>query len=153
MTNEIHTESAIEPASSDQPAADAESASADTNSYPHAARFLVAAWIAPGLGHLLQRSWTKAAAFFVAVAGLASLGFAMHGAVFPPGADGPLGTLGFLADIGCGGIYVLSRVLGSAGADLSHAAGDYGSRLIAAAGIVNVLAMIDAFETAGHQKP
>lgn len=152
MTNKINTEGAIEPASPDQPAAEAETTSADANSRPHAATFVLAAWIAPGLGHLLQRSWTKAAAFFIAVAGLAGFGYAVHGAVFAAGSDGSLGTLGFLADIGCGAIYVLARLFGSAGADLSHAAGDYGSRLIAAAGIVNVLAIIDAFETAGRRK-
>lgn len=152
MTNEVHTESSIDAASSDQATTDAGSASADSTSRSRAATFALAAWIAPGLGHLLQRSWMKAGAFFVAVAGLATFGYAMHGAVFAPGSDGPLGTLGFLADIGCGGIYVLLRFFGSTGADLSHAAGDYGSRLIAAAGIVNVLAMIDALETAARRK-
>ncbi|HEY6466587.1 MAG TPA: DUF6677 family protein [Candidatus Acidoferrales bacterium] len=152
MTDKIQTESTIEPASSGQLATDNESAPTNATSHSRAATFALAGWIAPGLGHLLQRSWMKAAAFFVAVAGLGGFGYAMHGAVFAPGSDGPLGTLGFLADVGCGGIYVLSRFLGSAGADLSHATGDYGSRLIAAAGIVNMLAMIDAFETAARRK-
>lgn len=151
MANKVDTEGAMEPASSSESASGGESA-ADATSYSHAVTFALAAWVAPGLGHLLQRSWIKAAAFFVAIAGLAGLGYATHGAVFAPGADGPLGTLGFLADIGCGGIYVLASFFGSASADLSHAAGDYGSRLIAAAGIVNILAMIDAFETAARPK-
>ena len=141
----------MESASSDQTLT-GESSSADATYHSRASTYALAAWIAPGLGHLLQRSWMKAGAFFIAVAGLAGFGYAMRGAVFAPGSDGPLGTLGFLADIGCGGIYVLLRFFGSAGADLSHAAGDYGSRLIAAAGIVNVLAMIDAFETAARRK-
>jgi len=144
MTNKIDPEGAAEPVSSHR--------STDGDRHPRAAAFLLAAWIAPGLGHLLQRSWMKAAAFFIAVAGLAAFGYAMQGAVSAPGSDGPLGTLGFLADIGCGGIYVLARAFGSASADLSHAAADYGSRLIAAGGIINVLAMIDAFETAGRRK-
>ena len=151
MTNKIDTEGAAEPVSSHRPI-EGKSASVDGDRHSHAAAFLLAAWIAPGLGHLLQRSWMKAAAFFIAVAGLAAFGYAMQGAVFAPSSDGPLGTLGFLADIGCGGIYVLARVFGSASVDLSHAAADYGSRLIAAAGIINVLAMIDAFETVGRRK-
>lgn len=149
MTNKSDTEATSGGASPDPTAL--ETASGDANLPRQAATCAVAAWIAPGLGHLLQRSWIKAAAFFVAVTGLAGFGCLLHGAVFAPGSDGPLGTLGFLADIGCGGIYVLSRFLVSASADLSHAAGDYGSRLIAAAGIVNALAMIDAFETAGRK--
>jgi hypothetical protein len=153
MSDKIDIEGAVEPASPGQSATGDESVSVGAGSHSRGITFILAAWIAPGLGHLLQRSWLKAAAFFVSVAGLAGAGYAMHGAVFAPGADAPLGTLGFLADVGCGGVYVLARFFGSAGADLSHAAGDYGSRLFAAAGIVNVLAMIDAFETAAGRKP
>jgi hypothetical protein len=115
-----------------------------------AAAFALAAWIVPGLGHLLLRRWITAVAFFVAVAGLAICGYAMRGDAFAPGSDGSFGTLGFIADLGSGIFYFLSRVLESAGGDLSRAAGDYGTRLLAAAGIVNVLAVIDAYEIAGR---
>jgi hypothetical protein len=76
----------------------------------------------------------------------------MRGDVFAPGSEGPLGTLGFFADIGSGALYFLARALELPRADLSSAAGDYGTRLIAAAGIINVLAVIDAFETAVRQR-
>jgi hypothetical protein len=36
-------------------------------------------------------------------------------------------------------------VFDAAGADISRAAGDYGTRFIAAAGIVNILGVIDAY--------
>ena len=114
--------------------------------------FALAAWIVPGLGHFLLRRWTKGALLFVAVAGLAITGFVMRGAVFAPGSDGPFGTMGFLADAGCGAFYFLSRLFEAAGPDLSRASGDYGTRLIAAAGIVNILAVIDAYEIAGRRR-
>jgi hypothetical protein len=114
--------------------------------------FTLAAWIVPGLGHLLLRRWGKAVAFFVAVAGLALCGYAMRGDVFAPGSDGSFGTLGFVADFGSGMFYFLSRWLESSGGDLSRAAGDYGTRLLAAAGIVNALAIIDAYETATRHR-
>ena len=105
----------------------------------------------PGLGHLLLRRWKKAAAFFGVVVALLVLGCAMRGDVFAPGSDGPLGILGFVAELGSGALYFLARALESSRADLSNAAGDYGTRLIAAAGIINVLAVVDAFEAAARR--
>jgi hypothetical protein len=39
-----------------------------------------------------------------------------------------------------------------AGPDVSRAAGDYGTRFIAAAGIVNLIAIFDAYEIATGRK-
>lgn len=114
--------------------------------------FALAAWLVPGLGHILLRRWIKGVAFLLVVTGLALAGYAMRGDVFAPGSDGSFGTLGFLADAGSGVFYFASRWLESAGPDLSRAAGDYGTRLIAAAGIVNALAIIDAYEIAGRRR-
>jgi hypothetical protein len=108
----------------------------------------VAAWIVPGLGHALLGRWGRALAFLFAVGGLAIAGYLMRGDVFPPHSDDPFGTVGFLADAASGVFYLLSRVFESAGPDISRAAGDYGTRFIAAAGIVNVLGIFDAYEIA-----
>lgn len=108
----------------------------------------IIAWFIPGLGHLLVRRWGRALAFFVAVGGLAISGYFMRGNVFPPHSDDPFGTLGFIADACSGVFYLLSRVVEAAGPNVSRAIGDYGTRFIAAAGIVNVLAVFDAYEIA-----
>ena len=108
----------------------------------------VAAWIVPGLGHALLSRWGRALAFFVAVAGLAITGYVMRGELFPPHSDDPFGTVGFLADAGSGIFYLLSRFFEAAGPEIGRAAGDYGTRFIAAAGIVNVLGAFDAYEIA-----
>jgi hypothetical protein len=130
-----------------------ETAVPEKTSHSFGPALAVAAWIVPGLGHLLLRRWIKAAGFLVAVAGLAMFGYAMRGEVFAFGSDGPFGTLGFLADVGSGAFYFMSHVFESAGPDLSRAAGDYGTRLLAAAGIMNILAVIDAYETAARRRP
>lgn len=108
----------------------------------------VAAWVVPGLGHALLGRWGRALAFFVAVAGLAITGYVMRGELFPPHSDDPFGTVGFLADAGSGMFYLLSRFFEAAGPEIGRAAGDYGTRFIAAAGIVNVLGAFDAYEIA-----
>jgi hypothetical protein len=108
----------------------------------------IAAWLVPGLGHLLLGRWGRALVFFVAAGGLVVTGYLLRGNVFPPHSGDPFGTLGFLADAGTGAFYYFSRFFEAAGSDVSRAAGDYGTRFIAAAGVVNVLAVLDAIEIA-----
>ncbi|HKV04771.1 MAG TPA: DUF6677 family protein [Candidatus Acidoferrales bacterium] len=108
----------------------------------------ISAWIVPGLGHLLQRRWVRALGFFAATAGLVLVGCAMRGEVFTARSADPFGALGFFAD-GCSGIlYLMPHFVEAAGPDISRAAGDYGTRFIAAAGIVNLLGVLDAYGVA-----
>ena len=113
---------------------------------------VVASWLVPGLGHFLLGRTGRAIVFFIAVGGLAMAGFHMRGNVFPPRSADPFGTLGFYADAGSGIFYLLARVLERAGPDVSRAAGDYGTRFIAAAGIVNLIAIFDAYEIASRRR-
>jgi hypothetical protein len=108
----------------------------------------VAAWIVPGLGHFVLRRWGRALIFFLTVGGLAVTGYLLRGNVFSPRTGDPFGILGFFADAGSGVFYFLARFFESAGPNVSRAAGDYGTRFIAAAGIVNLLSVFDAYEIA-----
>jgi Family of unknown function (DUF6677) len=114
------------------------------------AALLIAAlsWIVPGLGHLLMRRWQRGLAFFVAVGGLAVAGYLMRGNVFPLGSKDPFGTLGFLADASSGIFYLLAHTFEKTGPNVARAMGDYGTRFIAGAGIVNLLGVCDAYEVA-----
>ena len=105
-----------------------------------------AAWCVPGLGHLLLRRWTKALVYFLAVASLAVAGLLMRGNIFHSNAADAFEMLGFLADIGSGVFYFLADKIDVAGPDVSHASGDYGTRLIATAGVLNILCVLEAFE-------
>jgi len=105
----------------------------------------LAGWAVPGLGHLVLRRWGRALGFFLATGGLAITGYAMRGEVFSPHSSDPFGALGFVADLGSGIFYFVAHILETAGPDISRAAGDYGTRLIAASGIVNLLGVIDAY--------
>jgi hypothetical protein len=112
----------------------------------------IAGWILPGLGHLLLRRWGRAVFLFLAVDGLALVGFAMRGELFARGAGDPFGALGFFADACSGMFYFLPRAIGWAGPDVSRAAGDYGTRFLAAAGVVNLLGVLDAYGIAMGRK-
>jgi hypothetical protein len=110
--------------------------------------FALAAWIIPGLGHLALKRWGRALIFFVCVGGLAIVGYLLRGNVFPPHSADLFDTLGFVADASTGIFYLAARFFERAGPDVSRAAGDYGTRFIAAAGIVNLLSVFDAYEIA-----
>ena len=112
----------------------------------------VASWLVPGLGHFLLRRTGRAIVFFIAVGGLTIVGYHMRVNVFPPRSADPFGTLGFWADAASGIFYLLARVFERAGPDVSRAAGDYGTRFIAAAGIVNLIAAFDAYEIAAGRR-
>jgi hypothetical protein len=112
----------------------------------------VAAWIVPGLGHALLRRWPRALGFFLAATGLAIAGCELRGEIFSLHSGGTFGSLGFIADAGSGALYFAARMVEAAGPDISRAAGDYGTRFIAAAGIVNLLGVIDAYGVATGRK-
>jgi hypothetical protein len=127
---------------------------------PAAAPFFVgiAAWLLPGLGHLLLKRWARGILFFAIVAALALTGYRLRGIVFSiyPPVDpriDPLAFLGGIGDAGSGVFYFLSRMLEPLGSDVSRAAGDYGTRFLAAAGVANFLCVVDACEIALGRKP
>ena len=106
----------------------------------------IAGWIIPGLGHLLLRQWSKAAVYFLCVGGIACAGLAMRGGVFNSGAQELFDRLGFFADLGAGVFYFLAHQIQAAGPDVAHATGDYGTRLFATAGMLNLLTVLEAFD-------
>lgn len=114
--------------------------------------FGVAGWLLPGLGHALQFMWGRALVVFLAVGILTGAGVAMKGNVFTRDGSDAFDKLGYVADLGTGAFYVAARTLEPGGADVSHAAGDYGTRLLATAGILNLLAALHAYEAARGRK-
>ena len=111
----------------------------------------VAGWLVPGLGHVLLGKWGKAIGYFLAVAVLAVLGLRMRGDVFTSGGDA-FGMLGFLADLSAGAFYFFAHAINAAGPDVSRAAGDYGTRLIATAGVLNLLFVLEAYQLGLHRE-
>jgi len=112
----------------------------------------VAGWLVPGLGHILMKMWGRAAACFLTVGILVILGTAMRGNVFSSSGSDAFDSLGYLADLGTGTFYFVARSLETKGPDVSHAGGDYGTRFLATAGVLNLLAALHAYEAARGRK-
>jgi uncharacterized protein DUF6677 len=112
----------------------------------------VAGWILPGLGHALQKMWGRALACFLTVAVLVVIGAGMRGNLFTADGGDAFASLGYLADLGAGSFYMLAKSLETHGPDVSHADGDYGTRFLAVAGVLNLLAALHAYEAARGRK-
>lgn len=112
----------------------------------------IAGWLLPGLGHALQRMWGRAVIVSLTVGLLVVAGAMMRGNVFSANATDAFDTLGYVADLGTGSFYLAARALERDGADVSHADGDYGTRFLATAGVLNLLAALHAYEAARGRK-
>ena len=125
---------------------------ADSRREAFALVIAVAGWIVPGLGHALLKMWGRALASFLTVGLLVFFGAGMRGNVFTSNGNDAFDTLGYLADLGAGSFYFVARSLESNGPDVSRADGDYGTRILAAAGVLNLLAALHAYEAARGRK-
>ena len=125
---------------------------ADSRREVFALAIAVAGWIVPGMGHLLLKMWGRALACFLAVGLLVIFGAGMRGNIFSSNGNDAFDTLGYLADLGAGSFYFVARTLETNGSDVSRADGDYGTRFLAAAGVLNLLAALHAYEAARGRK-
>jgi hypothetical protein len=112
----------------------------------------VAGWIVPGLGHALLKMWGRAVACFLTAGLLVLFGAGMRGNIFTSDGNDAFDTLGYLADLGAGSFYFVAKSLETSGPDVSRAEGDYGTRFLAAAGVLNLLAALHAYEAARGRK-
>src|SRR5262249_29284610 len=112
----------------------------------------LAGWIVPGLGHALQRMWGRAVACCLTVAALSFVGAGIGGNLFTSEGGDAFARLGYVADLGAGSFYFVAKSLESSGPDVSRADGDYGTRFLAAAGVLNLLAALHAYEAARGRK-
>jgi hypothetical protein len=147
-----HVSEAREPANRPIASAGLAFETEEERSVVRAVAVAMAGWLLPGLGHALLKMWGRALAIFLTVGFLVYLGAGMRGNVFPPGGDDAFARLGYLADAGTGAFYLVARALESAGSDVSHADGDYGTRFLATAGVLNLLAALHAYEAARGRK-
>jgi len=99
-----------------------------------------------------MKMWGRAVACFLTVGILVILGTAMRGNVFSSSGSDAFDSLGYLADLGTGAFYFVARSLETKGPDVSHAGGDYGTRFLATAGVLNLLAALHAYEAARGRK-
>ena len=110
------------------------------------------AWLIPGAGHFVQKRWIRGALLMISVVAMFWLGLAMKGKIYQPNAGDMLEILAFISDLGAGGLYILSRIMDLGMNQISFATADYGTKFIAVAGLLNVIAAVDAYHIAIGRK-
>lgn len=113
---------------------------------------LVAGWLVPGAGHLLLGKWVRAALLMVSIVGMFAIGVALQGKLYSPNTGEPLDMLGFAGDLGSGLLYLVGRLLGWGQAPVLVAVADYGTKFIVVAGLLNIVAAVDAHSLASGRK-
>ena len=119
---------------------------------PMAALAPAIGWLIPGAGHLIQKRWIRGLLLLAAVAGLFILGLAMQGKVYKSNTGDLLDILGFIGDLGAGGFYFLARAFDWGGTAITSANADYGTKYIVVAGLLNIMAAVDAYHIAIGKK-
>ena len=110
-------------------------------------------WLIPGAGHLIQRRWIRGALLMVSIVAMFILGLAMQGRIYKPNGGDILDILGFVGDVGAGGLYIVTRVNDWGQGAIARATADYGTKFIIVAGLLNFIAVADAYHIAIGKKP
>ncbi len=115
------------------------------------------AWLIPGSGHFFLGRRVRGIIVFAVVVIAFTIGILMRGPMFQLGSGGDLLSRliqygGFLGDVAAGLPYFLSVWFGYAQPDQAGHNYDYGSKFLVCAGLLNILAMVDAYEIATRQK-
>jgi uncharacterized protein DUF6677 len=113
---------------------------------------LAAGWLVPGLGHLIRKKWIRGILLMAAILTMFLFGLAMQGKVYSFNTGDLLDILGFFGDIGGGGMYLLTRAFDGGQGAIFRATADYGTKYIIVAGLLNVVACIDAYHIAIGKK-
>jgi hypothetical protein len=119
-----------------------------------------AGWLVPGLGHLLQGKWVRGLILGGVVWTCFLVGLWMGGHLFVVGNEQGSSALlqipPMIANVGAGILYVFCWLIGVGFSDDAvHAARstfEYGNTFLLIAGLLNYLAMLDAFDIAAGRK-
>ena len=110
-------------------------------------------WLIPGAGHLIQRRWIRGILLMASICSMFILGLMMNGRVYQLNGGDILDMLGFVGDLGAGGLYIIARAMELGGGPAARATADYGKVFIIVAGLLNFISVADAYHIAIGKKP
>jgi hypothetical protein len=116
------------------------------------ALILIAGWLIPGAGHLLLGKWVRGTLLFVSIVAMFGIGLALKGKVYGPNTAELLDMLNFAGDLGAGILYIAARIFDLGQAAVQIAVADYGTKFIVVAGLLNIIAAVDAHSLATGRK-
>ncbi|HEV3511492.1 MAG TPA: DUF6677 family protein [Candidatus Sulfotelmatobacter sp.] len=109
-------------------------------------------WLIPGAGHMIQRRWIRGVLLFISISSLFLLGLAMQGRIYKANGGDILDILGFVGDVGAGAFYLLTLANDWGQGAIAFATADYGTKFMIVAGLLNFIAIADAYHIAIGKK-
>ena len=113
-------------------------------------------WIVPGGGHFFLKRPGRGALLLVSITLTFLIGLMTRGMMFTPQSSDLLNTVinygGFIGDLSSGALYLITMMFGYNQPDMAGAVHDYGTKFLVTAGLLNILAMVDAYEIAAERK-
>jgi hypothetical protein len=109
-------------------------------------------WLVPGAGHMIQKRWIRGLLLFVSIVTLFLLGLAMQGRIYRANGGDILDMLGFIGDVGAGGLYILTLANDWGQGAIAFATADFGTKFMIVAGLLNFIAVADAYHIAIGKK-
>jgi hypothetical protein len=109
-------------------------------------------WLIPGAGHMIQKRWIRGALIFISVVTLFLLGLAMQGRIYKANGGDILDILGFIGNVGAGGLYIVALAMDWGAGAIQFATADYGTKFMIVAGLLNFIAIADAYHIAIGKK-
>jgi len=109
-------------------------------------------WLIPGAGHMIQKRWIRGLLLFVSIVTLFLLGLAMQGRIYKANGGDILDILGFIGDVGAGALYIVTLAADWGQGAIAFATADYGTKFMIVAGLLNFIAVADAYHIAIGKK-
>ena len=109
-------------------------------------------WLIPGAGHIIQRRWIRGVLLLISISTLFVLGLMMQGHIYKANGGDILDILGFIGDLGAGGMYVVTLAMNWGQGAIAFAIADYGTKFMIVAGLLNFIAVADAYHIAIGKK-
>lgn len=113
---------------------------------------LIAGWLVPGAGHFMLGKWVRGLLLFVTLVLMFSIGVALQGKIYSPNTGDLLDILNFAGDLGTGLLYVVAKLFDLGQVAVVTVSADYGTKFMVVAGLLNVIAAVDAHSLATGRK-
>jgi hypothetical protein len=109
-------------------------------------------WLIPGAGHIIQKRYIRGVLLLVSISTLYVLGLMMQGHIYKANGGDILDILGFIGDVGAGGMYIVTLAMNWGQGAIAFAIADYGTKFMIVAGLLNFIAVADAYHIAIGKK-
>src|ERR1700686_312875 len=110
-------------------------------------------WLIPGAGHLNQKRWIRGLLIMGSIVIMFVIGIAMQGRVYRPNGGDILDILGFVGDVGAGGLYFVARSLDLGQGGVPQATGNYGTKFNIVPGLLSFISAANGYHIAIGKKP